>query len=122
MSGTDGIFTNKQIQNGDRKKAVAVSRNIFQFHRNKRMTHFTKSKNSNSAHYISGGDIMTDKSKKHPSEDAFLTNPVASVTDRTGYVAQVPFTNDEAENYSKMFENVPAEHSKLEKIRRQFFK
>ncbi len=48
-----------------------------------------------------------NKKQKHPSEDAFLTNPVASPTDRTGFAVTVPQDDYEAENISDMFENLP---------------
>jgi len=39
-------------------------------------------------------------------EDAFLTNPIASNTDTTGYVPVLPADRDNAENISEMM-NVP---------------
>lgn len=50
---------------------------------------------------------MKRKNKKYPAEDAFLTNPVASPTDRTGFSVVVPQTDDEAREISNMFENIP---------------
>ena len=47
------------------------------------------------------------KSKKHPSEEAFLTNPVASATDRTGFAVTVPQTQFNAEELSDMFGDIP---------------
>ncbi len=44
-------------------------------------------------------------------EEAFLTNPVASVNDRTGYINTLPDTEEEAENFSDLL-NVPVTHSK----------
>lgn len=56
------------------------------------------------------------KNKKYPCEDAFLTNPVASANDRTGYVRQVPLNVSEAESLSQMFEDIPVTVSR--KVRR----
>ena len=50
---------------------------------------------------------MKKRLKKYPCEDAFLTNPVASQTDRTGFAVVVPQTDFEAEAVSDMFENIP---------------
>lgn len=47
------------------------------------------------------------KVKKHPSEDAFLTNPIASTTDRTGFAVTVPATTEQAKEISDMFGNIP---------------
>lgn len=47
------------------------------------------------------------KKIKHPSEDAFFTNPVASVTDRTGFAVTVPETELQAREISDMFGNIP---------------
>ncbi|MBP3347434.1 MAG: hypothetical protein J6L92_01615 [Clostridia bacterium] len=44
---------------------------------------------------------------EHPSEKAFLTNPVASSTDRTGFAVTVPPTEDSARELSEMFGNIP---------------
>ena len=52
------------------------------------------------------------KNKKHPSEDAFLTNPVASSTDRTGFAVTVPITSSQAEELSDMFGNIPVTQHK----------
>lgn len=49
-------------------------------------------------------------------ENAFLTNPVASATDRTGFAQVVPQTDSEAEEYSQMFENVPITSHKDESV------
>lgn len=56
---------------------------------------------------MKGQNKMKKRSKKYPCEDAFLTNPVASQTDRTGYAVVVPQTDSEAEAISDMFEKVP---------------
>lgn len=46
-----------------------------------------------------------DKQKAYKySEDAFLTNPVASATDCTGYVQRVPENSDEAESYEEIYD------------------
>ena len=45
--------------------------------------------------------------QKHPSEYAFLKNPVASNQDATGYVPPIPQDDFEAESYSDLF-NTPA--------------
>lgn len=50
---------------------------------------------------------MNKKQKKYPCEDAFLTNPVASQTDRTGFAVVVPQTDAEAEAVSDMFDGIP---------------
>lgn len=50
---------------------------------------------------------MKKRNKKYPAEDAFLTNPVASFTDRTGFAVTVPQSDDEARAVSDMFENIP---------------
>ena len=42
--------------------------------------------------------------KKYPCENAFMTNPVASVNDVTGYVQKMPDNSDAAENYSMLFD------------------
>ena len=47
------------------------------------------------------------------SKDAFLHNPVASVTDTTGYVQRVPFDEVEADSYEDMFD-VPVSYEKFE--------
>ena len=54
-----------------------------------------------------GIKIMKKKPKKYPCEEAFLTNPVASNTDRTGFAVVVPQNDFEAESVSDMFENIP---------------
>lgn len=51
--------------------------------------------------------------KKHPSADAFLTNPVASANEFTGYGAKLPLSEDEADSLSDMFEDVPTEPSRM---------
>ncbi|HPE94660.1 MAG TPA: hypothetical protein PLT66_01145 [Bacillota bacterium] len=38
----------------------------------------------------------------HPSKDAFLTNPVASVNECTGFVPTPPETQHEASAYSEL--------------------
>lgn len=56
------------------------------------------------------------KTKKHPSEDAFLTNPVASTTDRTGFAVTIPATTEQAKEISDMFGNIPlTSHKKTER-------
>ena len=51
------------------------------------------------------------KSKKHPSEEAFLTNPVASATDRTGFAVTEPQTQFNSEELSDMLGDIPiAQH------------
>ena len=50
------------------------------------------------------------------AKDAFLTNPVASVTDTTGYVQRIVYGEDEAASYEEMFD-VPVSYKK-EKIKR----
>lgn len=57
--------------------------------------------------------IKPEKKKRHPAENAFLTNPVASATDFTGYGINMPMTEDEADSLSEMFEDVPTEKSRL---------
>jgi len=58
--------------------------------------------------------MCNDKSKKpHPSGDAFLTNPVASVNEFTGYGAKLPLSEDEADSLSEMFDDVPTEESRM---------
>lgn len=42
--------------------------------------------------------------KKHPSEYAFLKNPVASNQDATGYVPPIPQDEFEADSYSDLFD------------------
>lgn len=37
-------------------------------------------------------------------EDAFLYNPVASATDCTGYVQQIPEYENEAESYAELYD------------------
>ena len=60
--------------------------------------------------------IMTYKSnKKHPSEDAFLTNPIASANEYTGYGINMPMSEDEADSLSEMFDDVPIRKSRLGK-------
>lgn len=39
---------------------------------------------------------------KYPCENAFMTNPVASVNDATGYVPTLPDESYEAENYADL--------------------
>lgn len=55
-----------------------------------------------------------DKNKKpHPSGDAFLTNPVASANEFTGYGAKIPLCGEEADSLSDMFEDIPTEPSRM---------
>ena len=59
---------------------------------------------------------MIDKrSGKHPAEDAFLTNPIASANEYTGYGINMPMSEDEADNLSEMFDDVPIRKSRLGK-------
>lgn len=58
------------------------------------------------------------KAKKHPSEDAFLTNPVASTTDRTGFAVTIPTTTEQAKEISDMFGNIPlTSHTKTKRYK-----
>lgn len=60
--------------------------------------------------------MCNDKNKKpHPSADAFLTNPVASVNEFTGYGAKLPLSEEEADSLSDMFEDVPTQESRMGK-------
>lgn len=59
-----------------------------------------------------------DRDKTHDSKDctefakdAFLTNPVASVNDTTGYVQRIVYGEDEADFYEEMFD-VPVSYKK----------
>ena len=52
--------------------------------------------------------------KPHPSGKAFLTNPVASANEFTGYGIKIPLSDEEADSLSDMFDNVPAEESEME--------
>ena len=55
-----------------------------------------------------------DKCKKpHPAGDAFLTNPVASANEFTGYGIKIPFSDEEADSLSDMFRDVPTEESRM---------
>lgn len=54
---------------------------------------------------------MNKKEKKYPCEDAFLTNPIASNQDTTGFVPTVPLDEDEAMAY-KDIRHVPVTHCK----------
>ena len=56
---------------------------------------------------------MKSKNKKYPCEDAFLTNPIASVNDRTGYGIKIPMSDQEADSLSDMFEDVPTTPSRF---------
>ncbi len=58
------------------------------------------------------------KSKKHPSEDAFLTNPVASASDWTGYGIKIPLSAEEADSLSDMLRDVPTTPSRFSKAAR----
>ncbi len=53
--------------------------------------------------------------KEHPAKYAFLTTPVASATDRTGYGIRMPMDEEEAEELSDMFDEVPTTPSRLGK-------
>ena len=58
---------------------------------------------------MNGAKIMKPSNKKpynnkYPCENAFLTNPVASVNDVTGYVQRMPDNSDAAENYATLFD------------------
>lgn len=53
--------------------------------------------------------------KKYPCEDAFLTNPVASTTDRTGFAVTIPATTEQAKEISDMFGNIPLTSHKTTK-------
>lgn len=55
----------------------------------------------------------TEKKKEHPSARAFLTNPVASVNEFTGYGTKLPLSEEEADDLSEMFDDVPTEDSRL---------
>lgn len=55
------------------------------------------------------------KKHKYPSEDAFLTNPVASSTDRTGFAVTIPETTSQAKEISDMFGNIPLTSHKTTK-------
>ena len=57
------------------------------------------------------------KDVKMPCETAFLTNPVASFTDRTGFTPVVPETDAEAESYSELFDEVPVTAHKDESVK-----
>lgn len=52
------------------------------------------------------------KSERHPAETAFMTNPVASANDFTGYGVKIPLSEEEADSLSGMFEDVPTEPSR----------
>ena len=52
-------------------------------------------------------------------DDAFLVNPIASPSDRTGYVSTTPISEEEAKSYSELF-NVPCEA--CEKVENEFTK
>ncbi|MBR3995849.1 MAG: hypothetical protein IKI97_11305 [Clostridia bacterium] len=54
-----------------------------------------------------------EKKKEHPSAYAFLTNPVASVNEFTGYGTKLPLSDEEADSLSDMFEDVPTEESRF---------
>ena len=60
---------------------------------------------------------MNEHKREHPAKDAFLTNPVASAQDRTGYGTRLPLDEDEADNLSDLFELVPTAPSRLAKSR-----
>lgn len=58
---------------------------------------------------------MNENSREHPAKDAFLTNPVASAQDRTGYGVTLPLDEEEADSLSDLFEQVPTSPSRLGK-------
>lgn len=51
--------------------------------------------------------------KRHPSEDAFLTNPVASASEWTGYGVKLPLSEEEADSLSDMLSDVPTAPSRF---------
>lgn len=53
------------------------------------------------------------KKNNHPWKDAFLTNPVASASEFTGYGIKLPLSEDEADSLSEMLEDVPTEPSRM---------
>ncbi len=55
------------------------------------------------------------ENKKHPSEDAFLTTPLASANDWTGYGIKIPLSDAEANSLSDMMRDVPTAASKYGK-------
>lgn len=58
--------------------------------------------------------MCKNKNKKpHPSGNAFLTNPVASANEFTGYGAKMPLCEEEADELSEMFEDIPTEPSRM---------
>ena len=55
-----------------------------------------------------------DKEKnQHPCANAFLTNPVASANEFTGYGIKLPLSDEEADSLSEMLEDVPCEKSRM---------
>lgn len=56
--------------------------------------------------------------QKYPCENAFITNPVASVNDVTGYVQRMPDDSDAAENYATLFD-VPVSGDEYEDRKKQ---
>ena len=60
---------------------------------------------------------MRKNKAEHPSKDAFLTNPVASASEFTGYGVKMPLNEFEAESLSDMFEKVPTTPSRLKNKR-----
>ena len=54
-------------------------------------------------------DNKQKKNKKYMCEDAFLTNRVASSSDATGFAVKIPRTEQEADELSEMFNNIPVE-------------
>ena len=49
--------------------------------------------------------MYNEKNRKNKyAEDAFLHNPIASVTDCTGFVQRVPECADEAESYEDLYD------------------
>ena len=56
---------------------------------------------------------MSKDKKEHPSAHAFLTNPVASANEFTGYGARMPMSDDEADSLSDMLSDVPTEESRM---------
>ncbi len=51
--------------------------------------------------------------KQQPWKDAFLTNPVASASEFTGYGIKLPLSKEEADSLSEMMEDVPTEPSRM---------
>ena len=64
---------------------------------------------------------MNEHKREHPAKDAFLTNPVASAQDRTGYGVKLPLDEEEADSLSDLFEQVPTSPSRLGRSRTRHF-